>query len=407
MNKFPMKLPAIKVEQPLGDFYVVSIPAEVLLEVCYTIRAEILDGYEDQSISHVGTFINKLVGNQRVTTRSRLEEIKRYTETVDASFPNSIILGVNYSSNGTLVTDEAVRWDIEQKDNGFYYLTIPTGEKLASIIDGQHRVFGFTNSNCKDMELLCSVYLDLPLAYHGRIFTNININQRRVDKNLAYNLFQFDMEQGEPSSWSPETLAVYFTRVLSEDEKSPLRGKIKLGVVNGGSNSTISMASIIDGILSLITSNPKTDRDILQTKKVSEGRDRNMLMSMPYKAPLRKLYIDNKDKTLFDIILNFLEAIVNNLWKYNVFKKTLGIQACFDFLKIICEDDGYLHFDINELFEKSSLVNFDDPFFGVQSKLRVRIKNTLIVASGIKMLSDLNIKNDADYSEYERLLADI
>ncbi|EHK3038030.1 DGQHR domain-containing protein, partial [Escherichia fergusonii] len=190
MNKFPMKLPAIKVEQPLGDFYVVSIPAEVLLEVCYTIRAEILDGYEDQSISHVGTFINKLVGNQRVTTRSRLEEIKRYTETVDASFPNSIILGVNYSSNGTLVTDEAVRWDIEQKDNGFYYLTIPTGEKLASIIDGQHRVFGFTNSNCKDMELLCSVYLDLPLAYHGRIFTNININQRRVDKNLAYNLFQ-------------------------------------------------------------------------------------------------------------------------------------------------------------------------------------------------------------------------
>ncbi|MGK3329571.1 DGQHR domain-containing protein [Escherichia fergusonii] len=200
MNKFPMKLPAIKVEQPLGDFYVVSIPAEVLLEVCYTIRAEILDGYEDQSISHVGTFINKLVGNQRVTTRSRLEEIKRYTETVDASFPNSIILGVNYSSNGTLVTDEAVRWDIEQKDNGFYYLTIPTGEKLASIIDGQHRVFGFTNSNCKDMELLCSVYLDLPLAYHGRIFTNININQRRVDKNLAYNLFQFDMEQGEPSS---------------------------------------------------------------------------------------------------------------------------------------------------------------------------------------------------------------
>ncbi|MCU8649363.1 hypothetical protein OEZ66_30860, partial [Escherichia coli] len=74
---------------------------------------------------------------------------------------------------------------------------------------------------------------------------------------------------------------------------------------------------------------------------------------------------------------------------------------------IICEDDGYLHFDINELFEKASLVNFDDPFFGVQSKLRVRIKNTLIVASGIKMLSDLNIKNDADYSEYERLLADI
>nr|WP_158698858.1 DGQHR domain-containing protein [Cronobacter dublinensis] len=407
MNKFPMKLPAIKIEQPLGDFYVVSIPAEVLLKVCYTIRAEILDGYEDESISHVGTFINKIVGNQRVTTKSRLDEIKRYTETVDASFPNSIILGVNYSSNGTLVTDEAVRWDIEQKENGFYYLTIPTEEKLASIIDGQHRVFGFTNSNCKSMELLCSVYLDLPLAYHGKIFTNININQRRVDKNLAYNLFQFDMEQGESSSWSPETLAVYFTRVLSEDENSPLKGKIKLGVVNGGSNSTISMASIIDGILSLITNNPKADRDTLQTKKVSEGRNRNMLLSMTSKAPLRELYINNKDKTLFDIVLNFIKAVVNHLWKFDIFKKTLGMQACFDFLKIICEEDRDLHFDINDLLKKSSSVNFNDPFFGVQSKLRVRIKNTLLAASGIKTLSDLNIKNDAEYSDYERLLKDL
>ncbi|MGJ0192332.1 DGQHR domain-containing protein [Pantoea sp. RRHST58] len=407
MNKFPMKLPAIKIEQPLGDFYVVSIPAEVLLKVCYTIRAEILDGYEDESISHVGTFISKLVGNQRVTTRSRLDEIKRYTETVDASFPNSIILGVNYSSDGTLVTDEAERWDIEQKENGFYYLTIPTEEKLASIIDGQHRVFGFTNSNCKSMELLCSVYLDLPLAYHGKIFTNININQRRVDKNLAYNLFQFDMEQGESSSWSPETLAVYFTRVLSEDENSPLKGKIKLGVVNGSSNSTISMASIIDGILSLITNNPRADRDTLQTKKVSEGRNRNMLLSMTSKAPLRELYISNKDKTLFDIVLNFLKAIVNHLWEFDVFKKTLGMQACFDFLRNICEKDGYLHCDINGLLKKASTVNYNDPFFGVQSKLRVRIRNTLLVASGIKTISDLNIKNDAENSEYKRLLKDI
>ncbi|EKM0665279.1 DGQHR domain-containing protein [Cronobacter turicensis] len=407
MNKFPMKFPAIKIEQPLGDFYVVSIPAEILLKVCYTIRAEILDDFEGPSVSHVGTFINKLVGNQRITSKSRLDEIKRYTETVDASFPNSIILGVNYATDGTLVTDENVRWNIEHKDNGFYYLIIPTEEKLASIIDGQHRVFGFANSNRKDMELLCSVYLDLPLAYHGRIFTNININQRQVDKNLAYNLFQFDMEQGEPSSWSPETLAVYFARVLSEDKNSPLRGKIKLGVVNGTSSSTISMASIIDGILSLITSNPKTDRDILQTKKVSEGRDRNMLLNTPSKAPLRKLYLNNKDKTLFEIISEFLNSVVNNLWKYDVFKKTLGIQACFDFLKIICENEGYNHLDINRLVEKTSYINFDDPFFGVQSKLRVRIKNALIVASGMKVLSDLSIKNDADYLEYKRLLINI
>ncbi|KAA9278725.1 DGQHR domain-containing protein, partial [Escherichia coli] len=290
MNRFPMKLPAIRIEQPLGEFYVVSITAETLLKVCYTIRAEILDDVEEKSVSNFGTFINKIVGNQRSANTSRLEEIKRYTETVDVSFPNSIILGVNYHPDGTLVTNEDERWTIENVGDGFYNLIIPSEEKMASIIDGQHRVFGFVNSRRKDINLLCSVFLDLPLAYHGKIFTNININQRRVDKNLAYNLFQFDMEQGEPSSWSPETLAVYFARVLSEDKNSPLHEKIKLGVINGNSSSTISMASIIDGVLSLITNNPKADRDKLQTKTVSEGRDRSMLFDVPSKAPLRNLY---------------------------------------------------------------------------------------------------------------------
>ncbi|ENJ8582719.1 DGQHR domain-containing protein [Escherichia coli] len=346
-----MKLPAIRIEQPLGEFYVVSITAETLLKVCYTIRAEILDDVEEKSVSNFGTFINKIVGNQRSANTSRLEEIKRYTETVDVSFPNSIILGVNYHPDGTLVTNEDERWTIENVGDGFYNLIIPSEEKMASIIDGQHRVFGFVNSRRKDINLLCSVFLDLPLAYHGKIFTNININQRRVDKNLAYNLFQFDMEQGEPSSWSPETLAVYFARVLSEDKNSPLHEKIKLGVINGNSSSTISMASIIDGVLSLITNNPKADRDKLQTKTVSEGRDRSMLFDVPSKAPLRNLYIDKKDKTLYLIIFNFLAAIVDNLWGYDVFRKTLGIQACFDFLKVACQGN-YSNEEINLLVER-------------------------------------------------------
>lgn len=403
MNRFPMKLPAIRIEQPLGEFYVVSITAETLLKVCYTIRAEILDDVEEKSVSNFGTFINKIVGNQRSANTSRLEEIKRYTETVDVSFPNSIILGVNYHPDRTLVTNEDERWTIENVGDGFYNLIIPSEEKMASIIDGQHRVFGFVNSRRKDINLLCSVFLDLPLAYHGKIFTNININQRRVDKNLAYNLFQFDMEQGEPSSWSPETLAVYFARVLSEDKNSPLHEKIKLGVINGNSSSTISMASIIDGVLSLITNNPKADRDKLQTKTVSEGRDRSMLFDVPSKAPLRNLYIDKKDKTLYLIIFNFLAAIVDNLWGYDVFRKTLGIQACFDFLKVACQGN-YSNEEINLLVERIKKNDFNSDFFGVQSKLRARLKNVMLISSGIKKLENCNIRNESEIKEYKRIL---
>jgi hypothetical protein len=100
MIGFPIKVPAIKVEQPLGEFYVATLTARELLQTCYTIKAEILaddDDDEVQKTGYLGAIVSKLVGNQRVRTTKRLNEIKRYTETVDASFPNSIILGANFN----------------------------------------------------------------------------------------------------------------------------------------------------------------------------------------------------------------------------------------------------------------------------------------------------------------------
>jgi DNA phosphorothioation-associated DGQHR protein 1 len=401
MNNYPLRLPALKIVQPLGEFYVTSISARTLLDVSYTIKAEILDDDGEASEGYFGGAINKLIGNQRKRAPKRLEEIRTYTETVDASFPNSIILGVNFLENGELETNPDERWYVEKIGDNFYNIVIPSQKKLASIIDGQHRVFGFENSKAIDMELLCSVYLDLPLAYHARIFTNININQKRVDKNLAYNLFQFDMEQGEPETWSPETLAVYFARVLEKDNDSPFKGKIKLGVENSSSSTSISMASVIDGILSLITNNPKLDRETLHLKKIGDGRSRSLLSKLKSNAPLRKLYLDSQDKTIFDIINEYFSLISNNLGKYGVFTKTLAVHACFDVLRSILSKNVSF---TQEMAKKCAEVNFDDSFFGVQTKLRVRLKNTLLVASGIQDISDLDIKDTSELCEYKRVL---
>lgn len=404
---FPIRIPAIRVRQPLGDFFAVSLSAKFLLETCYTIKAEILqDDEEGNSISHVGKFLSNLVGNQRPRSLSRLKEIKRYTETVDASFPNAIILGANYSLDGHLITSPEERWEVEEITDDFYYIVIPSIKKVASIIDGQHRIFGFEESSAKNTELLCSIYLDLPLAYHARIFTNINMNQKRVDKNLAYNLFQFDMEQGEPNSWSPETLAVYFTRVLASDNASPLNGKIKLGTVNSSSSTSISMASIIDGILSLITNNPKNDREILHKKSIKDGRDRSMLNSVASKSPLRSLYLDEKDKSLYDLVENYFSALIGVFGEYNVFNKTLGVQACFDFLRELCKIksvDNLTEDYFSHLLSKSCDINFNSDFFGVQTKLRTRIRNTLLIKSGLKSIDELPIK-PSDRKKYEEVI---
>ncbi len=407
MINFPLKVPAIRVEQPLGDFYMVALSAEFLLKTCYTIKAEILEDHDsDEHISYLGSIVNKLKGNQRVRSTRRLKEIKQYSETVDASFPNSIILGANYNEDGTLVTNPNEKWTVKEIGSGLYELNIPTSKALASIIDGQHRVFGFTESTAKSMMLPCSVYTDLPLPYHARIFSNININQKRVDKNLAYNLFQFDMEQGKPITWSPETLAVYFTRVLAQEKQSPLFGKIKLGLLNSSSDTSISMASVIDGILSLITNNPKLDRETMY-KCILKNRTRDLISPNKAHGPLRMLFIENKDKTLFNIIQDYFIAIKNNLWVYPVFQKTLGVHACFDILKEVIKS-GVNISDLNQNYFDSLLcqaknINFNDEFFGVQSKLRVRIKNSVLLSCKIKKIDELKIKAN-EKKHYTHLL---
>ena len=128
-----------------------------------------------------------------------------------------------------------------------------------------------------------------------------------------------------------------------------------------------------------------------------------MLFDVPSKAPLRNLYIDKKDKTLYLIILNFLASIVDNLWGYDVFRKTLGIQACFDFLKVACQEN-YSNEEINLLVERIKEIDFNSDFFGVQSKLRARLKNVMLISAGIKKLENCNIRNESEIKEYKRVL---
>lgn len=410
-----LRVPAIRIEQPLGVFFAVSLRADFLLKVCYTIRTKFVnDTTEEYEHNKPKGMLQNLIslskGSQREKDEDRVKEITRYTETVDAGFPNSIILGANYTEDGELISDpdsedenDRIRWRVEQ-ENGIFYLIIPSEQKLASIIDGQHRLFAFTESKNKDMELLCSVYLDLPMPYHAQIFATINMNQKKVDRNHIYQLFQFHLEQGESETWAPETLAVYFARVLSENKESPLYKKMRLGISDDNTTS-ISMASIIDGIMALITANPKDDRETLYSKKIGEGRTRELLQDKRSNSPLRDLYLTNKDRTIYDIIHNYFVAVDTTLWQDKsanyVFKRTLGVQALFDFLKEITKEKGIkFNYSIEfyeELLKPVSKINFEKDFFGIQTKLRSRLKSTLLLKSGLKTKEGIvNNYNETD-----------
>lgn len=343
----PMTCPAIRVQQPLGNFYAFSLRADVLNKITYSLPAEVRERLEQETSENKGGY--SIFGSQRAEKKTRLQEIASYIQTTDATLPNSIILAANYSQDGLFIEDESLQWTAKDHGNGFWDIRIPSRElPCASIIDGQHRLHAFQHlpkdAPERAMELLCVVFLELPTPYHAYVFATINFNQKKVDRSLAYELFGFDVDERPTHLWSPETLAVYLTRLLNTDENPPLYRSIFPAAdseaifsknLDGTGLVKISMATVVDGILRIISKNPQEDRNTVRRPQ-NKNAGRKSLTSVRG-LPLRDFYVAGNDKAIYDILCNYFTAVAKQIWspagQNSYLKKTVGIQAAFDILR--------------------------------------------------------------------------
>ena len=292
-----LTLNAFKVSQPLGDFYLTKIKAEDLAKISYSSELRPKDS-DDKSII-------EFIGSQRIKKVDKLKQIGRYIDSVEAAFPNSIILAANYNTDGQLIEDEKIRWSVESTDNEFYKIVIPTKDRIAAIVDGQHRLDGFKHTENPDRgatELVCAIYIDLPVPYQAYLFSTINHNQTPVNKNVSYILYGYNLEDEKPNAWSPEKLAVFISRQLNSEENSPFFKKIKVApqidkiLMEGEKDSfAVSTATIVEGILALITTDARRDRDELAKERVNHGRERKNLKVFNDESPLRQYYLNDQD----------------------------------------------------------------------------------------------------------------
>lgn len=363
---FPMRVSALRVEQPIGAFFAVVLTARSLLELCYT------KAVSAQLDAASGSYV--VQGAQRLPDPRRLVAIADYIDQVDATFPNSIILAANFRKDEPRVEGDidsdledepdeaeaqreyAKRWVVEanpildadgNQTGETYELVIPTAEKLAMVIDGQHRLFAFTGAEPQrlDLQLLCSVFIDLPPPMQATIFATINSNQKPVDKSLTYELFGYNISDEREDAWSPEKLAVFLARRLATDKESMMAGRIAVAPRNDfasaqsipKSQMKISFATIVGGIVRLISSNPKADATAL--KKSFFAKRSSLPAAKRNGPPLRDAYRTGDDALLYSATRNFVNAAWKLFWdsaKPNSFiRKTVGVQALFDIYREI------------------------------------------------------------------------
>jgi DNA phosphorothioation-associated DGQHR protein 1 len=405
MTNFPLVVNALRIEQPLGVYFVAVLKAKTLLDVAYS----------DVLSAHLrpGEAAYELDGTQRLVQPKRLQVIADYINRADAAFPNSIILAANFRKSDGLIEDddepetdelEEIQselahksWTIEEQTDGCCKLHIPTGEKLAAIIDGQHRLFAFAQARPArlDMDLLCSVFIDLPKPIQAQLFATINSTQKPVDKSQTYELFGYNVEDEDEAYWSPDKLAVFLARKLGIDESSPLKGRIvvapkkddALTKLTAGIPWKVSTAVVVEGIMRLYTTNPKKD-----TTNLLEGeRKRRTALRLlrKDKSPIREAYLASQDAVIYTMALNYLNACETLFWSKaktgSFIVKTVGIQALFDILRSFALD-AYVNRDISAKYfidrlDSAKDINFaEDKFRNASGSGRSFIKKSILEA---------------------------
>lgn len=382
------KIPCIEVEQPLGTFYLTAISSKLLTEITYS-RVTSIDGME-------------LIGNQRGLDDKRVLEISKYLQTVNAAIPNSVILAANYDNDDNLETEPDKAWFLTE-ENGQLFINIPNiSLRLAGIVDGQHRINGFLDSNV-DMDIPCSIYFDLPPSLQALVFSTINFNQKKVDKSLAYQLFGYQLDDSTSDYWSPDIVAVKLSREFNIETDSPFYKRIELikspklnkkelgsEVVSSTSSSawTISSACFISGIVLLLSGNAKNDRYAIGKKNILGHSTRSDLKENR-SFPLRNYYLNGNDLAIKMVVERYFKSLQKTLWKNkddeNIVFRAIGITAQFQFLKElliknIVELGPSLDFD--DILKDFSDITFDSEYFSPRSATKKRLLDVFRLKAG-------------------------
>lgn len=290
---------ALRIRQPIGDIYVGSIPAKVLVEITdFDVR---------QLVSERG--IDSYLGIQRELDPKRVKEISQYVAGPDATFPTAVVLAVPEKcvslESPCEADDRFVKITLsnypaapEDAENEVLY------RHIARVIDGQHRIKGLEGYAGDNFDVNVSIFIDADIADQASIFATVNLAQTKVNKSLVYDLFELSRSR------SPEKTCHSVVVALESTESSPFFRKIKrLGKATAGRyTETLSQATVVGGILQYIC---KDTLQIISDRQIgrkggkfppADARDAERLV-------LRPFFIEGRDVELTNLIWNFFEAV--------------------------------------------------------------------------------------------------
>lgn len=364
------KLNYIKLEQPIGDMFLVKMRATQVASIA---ASRTRKSYNDHS------------GIQRKLDPYRIKSIAEFCKTKNAMFPTPIILSAS-SDYFKINAEESILAipEIGEEEN-----------KFCSIVDGQHRLEGLKESGViEKFELLVSFVFDTDPSRDAFLFSTINGNQKSVSRSLIYDLY------GLSRSRTVEKTCNKVMRSLNGEDntRSELSGKIKmLGYKDEFSqNGIVSQAAMIKNLMKLITD--KSERDNID---IEFGRELKQLDTRKY--IFRENFIKGNDEFIIQENIDFFNSWMKklsevkekyNLNEYKQFEKTIGFSVSYRIFRIL-----YLSWEDRKKYTVTEIENLylKKNYYSVES--RKEFYNLILLAMFTKFF-ELKLNNET-YSSSE------
>lgn len=182
---------------------------------------------------------------QRMITAPRIKRIGEFIKK-GGFFPTNIL--VNFS--------DSPRFDpISNRENTdpnikFGWITLPSKYRSAWVIDGQHRLYGFSHLTDKflDQSLFVLAFEKMAVKKEADLFITINHKQRSVPRGLLDSLFaDIRMGDSDPST-ALSALASAIARALDTDKTSPLVRRFAVPGMPSEPMQNLTISEVVKGL---------------------------------------------------------------------------------------------------------------------------------------------------------------
>ena len=214
-------------------------------------------------------------------------------------------------------------------------------EKIAKVLDGQHRLAGFFNEQGEfdidgvEFDMNVSIFVGADISVQAQIFATVNLAQTKVSKSLVYELE--DLSKARSPFRTAHNIAVGLDGLRS----SPFYKRIKrLGYVTPGrTGETITQAAFVEALTVLISRDPFADRNAnIDGRKLTP-----ILGDDVRRTPFRNMFIEGEsfDFDIAENVDNYFRA-VREKWpkawsdtsrKSGILSKTNAFRAFMRHLK--------------------------------------------------------------------------